>query len=46
MNEMRAASIEFAAYLQSSALAVSITMIGAPVRVNGAYSSFITIAAR
>ena len=40
---MRVARIEFAAYLQSSALAVSITMIGAPVRVNGAYSSFITL---
>ena len=36
MNEMRVARIEFAAYLQSSALAVSIIMIGAPVRVNGA----------
>ena len=36
MNEMRVASIAFAAYLQSSALGVSITMIGAPVRVNGA----------
>ena len=35
MNEIRVARIEFAAYLQSSALAVSITMIGAPVRVNG-----------
>ena len=41
MNEMRVARIEFAAYLHSSALAVSIIMIGAPVRVNGAYSSFI-----
>ena len=36
MNEMRHARIEFAAYLQSSALAVDISMIGAPVRVNGA----------
>ena len=36
MNEMRVASIAFAAYLQSSALAQSIIMIGAPVRVNGA----------
>ena len=35
MNEMRVASIAFAAYLHSSALAQSITMIGAPVRVNG-----------
>ena len=40
MNEMRVASIAFAAYLHSSALAQSIIMIGAPVRVNGAYSSF------
>ena len=39
MKEMRVASIAFAAYLQSSALAQSIIMIGAPVRVNGAYSS-------
>ena len=39
MNEMRVASIAFAAYLHSSALAQSITMIGAPVRVNGRYSS-------
>ena len=36
MNEMRVASMAFAAYLQSSALEQSITMIGAPVRVNGA----------
>ena len=35
MNEMRDARIEFAAYLDSSALAVSIIMIGAPVRVKG-----------
>ena len=46
MNEMRVASMAFAAYLQSSALAQSITMIGAPVRVNGAYSSRIMSAAR
>ena len=46
MNEMRVASIAFAAYLHSSALAQSITMIGAPVRVNGAYSSRITSAPR
>ena len=46
MNEMRVASIAFAAYLHSSALAQSIIMIGAPVRVNGAYSSFISSAAR
>ena len=36
MNEMRVASIAFAAYLLSSALAQSIIMMGAPVRVNGA----------
>jgi hypothetical protein len=35
MNEMRVASIAFAAYLHSSALAQSIIMIGAPVRVKG-----------
>ena len=35
MNEIRVASIALAAYLHSSALAQSITMIGAPVRVNG-----------
>ena len=39
MNEMRVASMALAAYLHSSALAQSITMTGAPVRVNGAYSS-------
>jgi hypothetical protein len=36
MNEMRVASMALAAYFVSSALAQSITMIGAPVRVNGA----------
>ena len=36
MNEMRVASIALAAYFVSSALAQSITMIGAPVRVKGA----------
>ena len=46
MNEMRVARMEFAAYLQSSALAVSIIRIGAPVRVNGPYSSFMIAAAR
>ncbi len=46
MNEMRVARMEFAAYLHSSALAVSIIMIGAPVRVNGAYSSRIISIAR
>ncbi len=35
MNEMRVASIALAAYFDSSALAQSIIMIGAPVRVNG-----------
>jgi hypothetical protein len=35
MKEIRVASMAFAAYLQSSALGVSMTMIGAPVRVNG-----------
>ncbi len=46
MNEMRVARIEFAAYFESSALAVSIIMIGAPVLVNGPYSSFISAADR
>jgi hypothetical protein len=36
MNEMRVASMALAAYFVSSALAQSITMIGAPVRVKGA----------
>ena len=36
MNEILVASSAFAAYLHNSALAVSITMMGAPVRVNGA----------
>ena len=36
MNEMRVARMAFAAYLLSSALAQSISRIGAPVRVNGA----------
>jgi hypothetical protein len=35
MNEILVASIALAAYFESSALAQSITMIGAPVRVNG-----------
>ncbi len=39
MKEIRVARMALAAYLLSSALAQSITMIGAPVRVNGAYSS-------
>ena len=46
MNEMRVARIEFAAYLHSSALAVLIVRIGAPVRVNGPYNSFISASAR
>ncbi len=45
MNEMRVASMAFAAYLQSSALGQSITMMGAPVRVNGRYNSTIRSAA-
>ena len=36
MKEIFVARIAFDAYLDSSALAQSITMIGAPVRVNGA----------
>ena len=36
MNEMRVARIAFAAYLLNSALARSIIMMGAPVRVNEA----------
>jgi hypothetical protein len=36
MKEIRVASMAFAAYLHSSALAQSISMIGAPVRVKGA----------
>ena len=35
MNDTRVASIAFAAYLLSSALAQSMISIGAPVRVNG-----------
>jgi hypothetical protein len=35
MKEMRVASMALAAYLVSSALAQSIIMMGAPVRVNG-----------
>ena len=46
MNEIRVARIEFAAYLHSSALPGSITMIGAPVRVNGLYNSRMKPAAR
>ena len=39
MNEMRVASIAFAAYLVISADGMSMKMIGLPVRTNGAYSS-------
>ena len=39
MNVIREASIALAAYLASSELGQSITMIGASVLVNGAYSS-------
>ena len=46
MNEIRVASMAFAAYLHNSALAQSITMMGAPVRVNGRYSSTMMSAAR
>ena len=46
MNEMRVASMALAAYFVSSALAQSMTMIGAPVRVNGEYSSSISSVAR
>ena len=45
MNEIRVASIAFAAYFVISAEAMSITMSGLPVRTNGAYSSSITRAA-
>ena len=40
------ASSALAAYFDSSALAQSITITGAPVRVNGAYSSRMISAAR
>ena len=46
MNDTRVASIALAAYLLSSALAQSINIIGAPVRVNGAYSPRIISRAR
>ena len=42
MNEMRVASIAFAAYFVISADGMSMKMIGFPVRTNGAYSSAIT----
>jgi hypothetical protein len=45
MNEIRVASMAFAAYLVSSADEMSITMSGLPVRTKGAYSSSITRAA-
>ena len=46
MNDTRVASIAFAAYFASSALAQSMTWMGAPVRVKGAYSSRSRSAAR
>ncbi len=46
MNEILVASMALAAYFDSSALAQSITMIGAPVRVNGLCSATISSAAR
>ncbi len=45
MNEIRVASIAFAAYLVISADRVSMKMSGLPVRTNGAYSSSRTVAA-
>ena len=39
MNEMRVANMAFAAYFVTSADAMSMKMIGRPVRTNGAYSS-------
>ena len=45
MNEILVASIALAAYFESSALAQSITMIGAPVRVNGLCRATISSAA-
>ena len=46
MNDTRVASMALAAYLLNSALALSMTMIGAPVRVKGAYSVRISSWAR
>ena len=46
MNEIFVARSAFDAYLASSALAQSITMIGAPVRVNGWCSATISSAPR
>ena len=45
MNEIRVASIAFAAYFVISAEAMSMKMIGRPVRTNGEYSSAITLRA-
>ena len=45
MNEMRVASIAFAAYFVISADGMSMTMSGFPVRTNGAYNSSMTLAA-
>ena len=46
MNEILVARIAFEAYFDSSALGQSITMIGAPVRVNGWCSLTMISAAR
>src|SRR5216117_1611891 len=45
MNEIRVASIAFAAYFVISADGMSMTMSGLPVRTNGAYNSSMTFAA-
>jgi hypothetical protein len=45
MNEMRVASSALAAYFVISALGLSISRMGAPVRQNGSYSSRITLKA-
>ena len=45
MNEMRVASMAFAAYFVISADGMSMKMIGLPVRTNGAYSSAMTLRA-
>ena len=45
MNEIRVASIALAAYLVSSAEAISMKMMGFPVRTNGAYSPAMTYSA-
>ena len=45
MKEIRVANIAFAAYFVISADAMSMKMIGLPVRTNGAYNSAITLRA-